>query len=213
MTGKKTALVWMLIIMVAVLGVSIGRLSVNSVSAAGEGYEELKTFTEVMSMVKKHYVEEVKTKDLVYGAIKGMLSSLDPHSSFMPPEAYKEMQVETKGEFGGLGIQIGMKDGILTVIAPIEDTPAYKAGIKAGDKIVRINKENTKDMTLHDAVSKMRGAPKTSVTIGVLREGDDVDEPGADVVGVVRAGQPEPRNASEPCKGHHKDKERKGKNA
>lgn len=171
MKGNKTALILMLVIVVAAVSISIGRLSVTSVSAAGEGYEELKTFTEVMSMVRKYYVEEVKTKDLIYGAIKGMLSSLDPHSSFMPPEAYKEMQVETKGEFGGLGIQIGMKDKFLTVIAPIEDTPAYRAGIKAGDKIVKINKEPTKDMSLQDAVSKMRGAPKTAVTIGVLREG------------------------------------------
>ncbi len=173
MRGKKTALMLMLIALVAAVSISIGRLSVGSVSAAGEGYEELKTFTEVMSMIKKYYVEEVKTKDLIYGAIKGMLSSLDPHSSFMPPEAYKEMQVETKGEFGGLGIQIGMKDKFLTVIAPIEDTPASRAGIKAGDKIVKINKESTKDMSLQDAVSKMRGAPKTAVTIGILREGWD----------------------------------------
>ncbi|MBI5640311.1 MAG: S41 family peptidase [Nitrospirae bacterium] len=171
MTGKRIALIWMLVIAVAAVGISVGRLSVTSVSAAGEGYEELKIFTEVLSMVKKHYVEEVKTKDLVYGAIRGMLGSLDPHSSFMPPEAYKEMQVETRGEFGGIGIQIGMKDSALTVIAPIEDTPAHKAGIKAGDKIIRINKESTKDMTLHDAVSKMRGAPKTSVTVGIMREG------------------------------------------
>lgn len=168
---RKIAAVWLLIITIAALGISIGRLSVSSVSAAGEGYEELKTFTEVMSMVKKHYVEEVKTKDLIYGAIRGMLSSLDPHSSFMPPDAYKDMQVETKGEFGGLGIQVGIKDKSLTVIAPIEDTPASRAGIKAGDRIVSINKESTKDMSMQDAVSKMRGAPKTSVTIGIMREG------------------------------------------
>ncbi|MFI5294095.1 MAG: S41 family peptidase [Thermodesulfovibrionales bacterium] len=171
MKAKRTALILMLVVVVAAVSVSIGRLSVTSVSAAGEGYEELKTFTEVMSMVRKYYVEEVKTKDLIYGAIKGMLSSLDPHSSFMPPDAYKEMQVETKGEFGGLGIQIGIKDKFLTVIAPIEDTPAYRAGIKAGDKIVKINKESTIDMSLQDAVTKMRGAPKTPVTISVLREG------------------------------------------
>lgn len=171
MKAKRTALILMLVVVVAAVSVSIGRLSVTSVSAAGEGYEELKTFTEVMSMVRKYYVEEVKTKDLIYGAIKGMLSSLDPHSSFMPPDAYKEMQVETKGEFGGLGIQIGIKDKFLTVIAPIEDTPAYRAGIKAGDKIVKINKESTIDMSLQDAVTKMRGAPKTPVTISILREG------------------------------------------
>ena len=173
MRSKKAALIFALVVAVAAIGISIGRLSITSVSAAGEGYEELKTFTEVLSMVRKHYVEEVKPKDLIYGAIKGMLSSLDPHSAFMPPEAYKEMQVETKGEFGGLGIQIGMKDKAITVIAPIEDTPAYRAGIKAGDKIIKINKESTQDMTLQDAVSKMRGAPKTPVTISIMREGLD----------------------------------------
>ncbi|TAN39757.1 MAG: S41 family peptidase [Nitrospirae bacterium] len=171
MAGRRVAVIWMLIFVIAATGISIGRLSVSSVSAAGEGYEELRAFTEVMSMVKKHYVEDVKSKDLIYGAIKGMLNSLDPHSSFMPPDAYKDMQVETKGEFGGLGIQVGIKDKVIVVIAPIEDTPAFRAGIKAGDKIVSIGKESTKDMTLQDAVSKMRGAPKTSVTIGIMREG------------------------------------------
>jgi carboxyl-terminal processing protease len=167
---RKAALVLILAAAVAVLGISAGRMSANSVSAA-EGYEELKTFTEVLSVIKKHYVEPVKTKDLVYAAIKGMLNSLDPHSSFMPPEEYKEMQVETKGEFGGLGIQVGLKDGMLTVIAPLEDTPAFQAGIKAGDTIVKINNEPTKGMSLEDAVRKMRGAPKTSITIGIMRAG------------------------------------------
>jgi len=124
-----------------------------------------------MKMVKKHYVEEVKSKDLVHGAIKGMLNSLDPHSSFMTKEGYKEMQVETKGEFGGIGIQIGMKENVLTVIAPIDDTPAAKAGVKAADKIVKIDGVSTHNMTLQDAVSKMRGAPKTAVTISIVREG------------------------------------------
>ncbi|MBI5846475.1 MAG: S41 family peptidase [Nitrospirae bacterium] len=168
---KQTFLVFFLVLAVATTGIVLGRLSVTAVSAEGEGYEELKTFTEVLSMVKKHYVEDVKSKDLVYGAIRGMLSSLDPHSSFMTAEGYKDMQVETKGEFGGIGIQIGMKENLLTVIAPIEDTPAYKAGIKAGDKIVKINAVTTRDMTLQDAVSKMRGAPKTTVTVSIMREG------------------------------------------
>jgi carboxyl-terminal processing protease len=141
------------------------------VSAEGEGYEDLRTFTEVLSMVKRHYVEEVKSKDLIYGAIKGMLNSLDPHSSFMTAEGYKEMQVETKGEFGGIGIQIGMKENVLTVIAPIDDTPAARAGVKAADKIIKIDGVSTHDMTLQDAVSKMRGAPKTAVTISIIREG------------------------------------------
>jgi carboxyl-terminal processing protease len=166
---RRIILILTLIFVVASAGVLIGRWSI--VGAEGEGYEELKVFTEALSMVKKNYVEDVKAKDLVYGAIKGMLSALDPHSSFLNPEAYKEMQAETKGEFGGIGIQIGVKEGMLTVIAPIEDTPAYKAGIKAGDKIIKINNESTKDMSLHDAVSKMRGVPKTSVTITILREG------------------------------------------
>lgn len=171
MSKKRVLFIWLFIFIVASTGIFIGRWSVTSVSAEGEGYEELKTFTEVMSMVKKYYVEEVKPKELVYGAIKGMLNSLDPHSGFMTPEAYKEMQVDTKGEFGGVGIQIGMKENMLTVIAPIEDTPAYKAGIKAGDKILKINNESTKDMGIQDAVTKMRGAPKTSVTLSIFREG------------------------------------------
>ena len=171
MLKKRALFIWLFIFIIASAGIIIGRWSVTSVSAEGEGYEELKTFTEVLSMVKKYYVEEVKPKDLVNGAIKGMLNSLDPHSSFMTPEAYKEMQVDTKGEFGGLGIQIGVKENMLTVIAPIEDTPAYKAGIKAGDKIIKINNESTKDMSLQDAVTKMRGAPKTPVTLGIFREG------------------------------------------
>ena len=171
MAGKKVALILILVLVIAAMGISVARLPITSVNAAGEGYEELRTFTEVMSMVKKHYVEEVKTKDLVYAAIKGMLSSLDPHSSFMPPDAYKDLQAETKGEFGGLGLQVGIKEKVITVIAPIDDTPASRAGIKAGDQIVSINTESTKDMPLQDAVSKMRGAPRSSVTVGIVREG------------------------------------------
>lgn len=154
---KKLLAIWMLVLAVAAAGVLMGRWSVNLVNAEVEGYENIKVFTEVLSIVKKNYVEETKTKNLVYGAIRGMLASLDPHSGFMPPEAYKEMQVDTKGEFGGVGIQIGIKDGILTVIAPIEDTPAYKAGIKAGDKILKIDDQSTRDIGLFDAVTKMRG--------------------------------------------------------
>lgn len=169
MIKKRIILIVVLIFTVASAGILIGRWS--SVGAEVEGYEELKVFTEALSIVRKNYIEDVKPKDLIYGAIKGMLGSLDPHSGFMTPEMYKEMQVDTKGEFGGIGIQIGIKEGMLTVIAPIEDTPAYKAGIKAGDKIIKINNEYTKDMGLHDAVSKMRGVPSTHVKITILREG------------------------------------------
>ncbi len=168
---EKPLLVTILIFIIAISGILIGRMAINLVGAEEDVYEELKVFTEAISIVKKNYVEDTKTKDLIYGAMKGMISVLDPHSAFMTPEQYKEMQVDTKGEFGGLGIQIGIKEGMLTVIAPIEDTPAYRAGIKAGDKIIKINNEFTKDMSLHDAVSKMRGAPSTPVKITILREG------------------------------------------
>lgn len=169
--NKKLILMMILIFTVASAGIFIGRWCISVVDAEVAGYEELKVFSEALSIVRKNYVEDIKPKDLIYGAVKGMLSSLDPHSAFMTPEQYKEMQVDTKGEFGGIGIQIGIKEGMLTVIAPIEDTPACKAGIKAGDKIIKINNEFTKDMSLHDAVSKMRGAPLSSVKITILREG------------------------------------------
>lgn len=137
----------------------------------GNDYESIELFTDVLSLVKKSYVEDVDTKKLIYGAINGMLSSLDPHSSFMPPDTYKEMKIETKGSFGGLGIEISVKDGILTVISPIEDTPAYKAGIKAGDQILKIDEKFTKDLTITDAVKRMRGTKGTKVTLTILREG------------------------------------------
>ncbi len=167
----KMLSVWFLIVLVSSAGIFIGKWGVSTVDAGADTYKELKIFTEVLSLVERSYVEEVDIKDLVYGAIRGMLQSLDPHSGFMTADAYKEMQIDTKGEFGGLGIQIGIKEGILTVIAPIEDTPAFKAGIKAGDKIIMVDGEPTKDMTLMEAVHKMRGPKDTKVTITVLREG------------------------------------------
>lgn len=177
MFTRKTALVWMLIILISSAGFLVGKWSLLENVNAGEqsSYTHIKTFAESLSLVKKNYVEDVDEKELVYGAIKGMLNSLDPHSSFMPPEAFKEMQIDTKGEFGGLGIQIGMKDKLLTVIAPIEDTPADKAGVKAGDIIIKIDGESTKDISLHDAVSKLRGPKGTKVTITIVRE--DMEKP------------------------------------
>jgi carboxyl-terminal processing protease len=138
---------------------------------ASETYEELRTFSEVLTQVQKHYVDDTKVKDLVQGAIRGMLSTLDPHSAYMTPDMYKEMQVETKGEFGGVGIQIGVKENRLAVIAPIEGTPAAKAGIKAGDFITKVNDESTKDLTLMDAVQKMRGPKGTKVNLTIQRDG------------------------------------------
>ncbi len=134
-------------------------------------YEYIKLYTDTLSLVQKNYVEEVEIKKLVYGSIKGMLSDLDPHSSFMPPEMFKEMQVETTGSFGGLGIEITIRDGVLTVVSPIEDTPACRAGIEAGDRIIKINGELSKDMTLMEAVKKMRGPKDTEITISIMRQG------------------------------------------
>jgi len=127
--------------------------------------------SDVIDIVKKNYVEEVKDKDVVYAAIKGILESLDAHSSFLPPEMYKEMQSETKGEFGGIGIEITIKDGFPTVITPIEDTPAYKEGLKAGDHIIKIDGKPTKNMSLVDVVKMIRGAKGKPVTLTVVREG------------------------------------------
>ncbi|TKB75869.1 MAG: PDZ domain-containing protein [Nitrospira sp.] len=164
---------WMIgpMVMVAlVVGVLLGK-GWERTGHATETYEELKTFSEVLTQVQKSYVDETKVKDLVQGAIRGMLSTLDPHSAYMTPEMYKEMQVETKGEFGGVGIQIGVKENRLAVIAPIEGTPAYRAGIKSGDFITKVNDETTKDLTLMDAVQKMRGPKGSKINLTIQREG------------------------------------------
>jgi len=145
----------------------------SSAEGKGSDYESIELFTDVMAIIKKSYVEEVDTKKLVYGAINGMLSSLDPHSSFMPPDSYKEMKIDTKGAFGGLGIEISIKDGVLTVISPIEDTPAFKAGIKSGDMILKIDDKFTKDLNINDAVKRMRGQKGTKVVLTIMREGFD----------------------------------------
>jgi carboxyl-terminal processing protease len=136
-----------------------------------QDYESLEAFTNILSIVKKNYVEEVETKNLVNGAINGMLNGLDPHSAYLTPDLYKELQMDTQGRFGGLGIEITVKGGILTVVSPIEDTPAAKAGIKPGDQIFKIEDEFTKDMTMVDAVKKMRGPKGTKITISIKREG------------------------------------------
>jgi carboxyl-terminal processing protease len=164
---------WMLgpMVMVALLfGVLIGK-GWERTGHATETYEELRTFSEVLTQVQKNYVDDTKVKDLVQGAIRGMLSTLDPHSAYMTPEMYKEMQVETKGEFGGVGIQIGVKENRLAVIAPIDGTPAQRAGIKAGDYITKVNEESTKDLSLMDAVQKMRGPKGTKVNLTIQRDG------------------------------------------
>jgi carboxyl-terminal processing protease len=149
------------------------RLPISATAAATTSYQELQLFTDVLSIVRRSYVEEVPIKDLIYGAIDGMLLSLDPHSGFMPPELYSEMKLDTLGQFGGLGIEITLRDGILTVVAPIEDTPAARAGLAPADQILRIEGQLTKDMEIMEAVRLMRGEPGSSITITVMRESFD----------------------------------------
>ena len=138
-------------------------------------YEKLKVFTEILSLVESNYVESVGSEVLIEGAIKGMVKALDPHSSYMPPKSYENMLVDTSGKFGGLGIEVSVRQGLLTVVSPIEDTPAFNAGIKAGDKIIKIEDESTMDMTLNDAVTRLRGENGTPITITIFRE--SLDEP------------------------------------
>jgi len=135
-------------------------------------YKSLKLFTDVLEELEKNYVDDVDSEELIHNAIKGMVGNLDPHSSFMPPEAFDELQDDTKGEFSGIGIVITMKDGILTVVSPIEGTPAYKAGIQAGDIIIRIDDKSTQDMALWEAVNMMRGPRHKTVLITVIRQGE-----------------------------------------
>src|SRR5574341_971088 len=141
--GKKIAVfVAALSMLVVIIGIGAQH---RCAAQGGNDYEAIELFTDVLARVKKNYVEEVDTKKLSYGAINGMLASLDPHSSFMAPDMYKEMKIDTKGSFGGLGIEITIKDGFITVISPIEDTPAFRAGIKPGDQIIKIEDKFTKD--------------------------------------------------------------------
>ena len=163
-------------------GLSLGVAACIFISIAGfkstsqandNTYKSLKLFTDVLEELEKNYVDDVDTEELIHNAIKGMVGNLDPHSSFMPPEAFDELQDDTKGKFSGIGIVITMKNGILTVVSPIEGTPAYKAGIQAGDIIIRIDDKSTRDMALWEAVNMMRGPRHKTVLITVIRE----DEP------------------------------------
>lgn len=133
-------------------------------------YKQLKVFSEVLDIIDKNYVESVESKKLIQGAINGMMKSLDPHSTFMTEEMYKELEVETKGAFGGIGIEITVLKDVLTVVSPIEDTPAFLAGVKAGDQIIKIDGKSTKDITIMEAVTKLRGPKDTKVTITIMRE-------------------------------------------
>jgi len=170
-TAGKKWLGTVLVVAVFIGGFVVGDLTTSRHAAqANVAYSKLKLFGDVLSIIQSSYVEEVNVDNLVKGAVNGMVQTLDPHSSYLTPDMLKQVEVETKGVFGGLGIEIGMKDGFLTVIAPIEDTPAARAGIQAGDKIIRIENESTKNMNVMDAVKRLRGEPGSKVTITIVRE-------------------------------------------
>ena len=128
-------------------------------------------FTKVLNLIESQYVDEVNTTTLINKALKGLLSNLDAHSAYMDAKSFKDLNIQTKGEFGGLGIVVGMKNGALTIIAPIDDTPAAKAGVKAGDIILKINDKSTLGMSIDEAVNLMRGKPKTKIKLTLVRKG------------------------------------------
>lgn len=134
-------------------------------------YEKLQIFTKVLNLVQQYYVEEIDAEKLIYGGIKGMLAELDPHTNFLPPDVFKEFETETTGEFGGIGIEITIQNEVLTVISPIEDSPAWQAGVKAGDRVVEINGESTKGLSLVEAAQRMRGKLGSPVKMGIFRKG------------------------------------------
>ena len=160
-----------------VLGVSLaighGVFAQKSEPAQALPLEELRAFTDVFTRIKRDYVEPVDDKTLLEHAIRGMLAGLDPHSSYLDVDAYKDLQTSTSGEFGGLGIEVGMEDGFVKVIAPIDDTPAFRAGVKAGDLIIRLDETPVKGMSLNDAVKLMRGKPGSEITLTIVREKEE----------------------------------------
>ena len=165
---KQVVLVLLAAVLVSMFA---GAVMAKRLPSQGGVYENLKVFTEALSYVESNYVEEVEPDKVIQGAIRGMLKTLDPHSSYMPPDVYREMQVETEGRFGGLGIEITMRDDVLTVVSPIEGTPAFRAGIQPGDQIIKVDGESTKEMSLVDAVKKLRGPEGSAVTISIFRQG------------------------------------------
>ena len=170
--GKRNRPVKLWLVMVAAVVVwmaGAGFQRANSANTNDNLYEGLKLFSDVIELIQREYVDEVDAKDLIHKAIQGMVQSLDPHSSLMPPDAYEDLQIDTKGKFTGIGIHITMRDGFVTVISPIEDTPAYKAGIEAGDRIIKVDGQLAKD--LREAVRMMRGPRGSKVTVTIMRNG------------------------------------------
>ena len=164
---KKRFIALTVILVIVVFSYKIG---VSFGKEKDELYRELEIFAEGLAVIEGKYVDKKTPEDLIYGAMRGLALSLDAYSQFLTPEDYKNLLVETKGKFGGLGIEITIRGGLLTIISPIEDTPAWRAGIEAGDIIIKIDGELTKEITLNGAVKKLRGKPKTKVTLTILRE-------------------------------------------
>ncbi len=164
-----------LLVATFILGFVLGGAGAVQNNKQEDDYKYLRMFTDVLRTVKENYVENTNTKDLIYGALNGMLRSLDPFSAFFTPEQYKEFSQETHGEFGGVGIEIGMEKGRPMVISPIEGTPAFRAGIRSGDVIIEIDGEDTSNMNLIDVVKRIRGKPGTKVVLTLIRKG--VDKP------------------------------------
>jgi len=162
---------WLTLTAVALVLILADGFGAHLMAEKEQTYESLKLFSDVLQEIEENYVDEVDVKTLIQDAIKGMVNNLDPHSSFMPPEAFDELQDDTKGEFGGVGIVISMKKGVLTVVSPIEGTPAYRAGIMAGDIIVRIDGKDTAELALWECVNKMRGARGEAVELTIVRKG------------------------------------------
>jgi carboxyl-terminal processing protease len=170
----KTALVLVFGIFLGISASLTGNVLANK-QAETEGLplDQLRNFSDIFARIKSDYVEKVEDKTLLEYAIRGMLSGLDPHSTYLSPDEYNELRIGTTGEFGGLGIQVGMEDGFVKVISPIDDTPAYNAGLHAGDLIIRLDEQSVKGLTLNDAVKIMRGKPGTDIVLTVVREGED----------------------------------------
>jgi len=173
---KRLNRLWLsgLVMVVGLAVTQTGTFGAKSSSATPDDneaiYKELELFEHALAIVRSDYVEEPEAKALIYGALKGMLATLDPYSQFLDPDSYNELKVDTEGAFGGLGIEITIKDDLLTIISPIDDTPAFRAGLKAGDRIVKIDGQLTRGITLLEAVKKLRGKPQTSVTLTIFRE-------------------------------------------
>ncbi len=161
----------------AVLGITLtlGHSVVGARDNSGDvlPLEQLRTFSDVFARIKRNYVEDVSDEELLEHAIRGMLSGLDPHSSYLNTEQFQELRVGTSGEFGGLGIEVGMEDGFVKVVSPIDDTPAARAGVKSGDLIIRLDDKPVKGLALNDAVKLMRGKPGSDILLTIVREGED----------------------------------------